>query len=371
MRFIDRLLGQELGDRRLEPVLRRCQKIVADNVARFFFEVSDKENWDRIDDFPNVAPPFREFWIEARAPKMINSEIYGLRSWEEAGRGDIQGWGVLFLCDDLEGRLPAEPDMEALRSRVTAYNRTLEPYEKGTRPLPTEPDQLKALRQTAGTRRLLGKILEDLGRGDRSSFDAVASIRDMEVRWCMETYVFIDLGKITFWKHLPLMSFQWFIKPDGRFASFPSDPHTAMCEQVLPDYTAKSMDNQPPTALGEELIAFVNATLLAICFMHCKNVQLCAVNPNPKESKLWQARHEMPLQKYTVLEIDHLKQSLRTEGRMDETGLKRAMHICRGNFAHYTEDHPLFGKYIGDFWRPQHMRGNESLGRIDKIYEVK
>lgn len=40
-----------------------------------------------------------------------------------------------------------------------------------------------------------------------------------------------------------------------------------------------------------------------------------------------------------------------------KTGRSKNAHIVRGNFATYTEDAPLLGKYTGTFWRPAHARG--------------
>lgn len=48
----------------------------------------------------------------------------------------------------------------------------------------------------------------------------------------------------------------------------------------------------------------------------------------------------------------------------------KAMHICRGHFAKYTDDKPLFGKYTGLFWRPMHVRGSVKNGVVDKDYQL-
>jgi hypothetical protein len=50
---------------------------------------------------------------------------------------------------------------------------------------------------------------------------------------------------------------------------------------------------------------------------------------------------------------------------------KKALHIARGHFAHYTEDRPLFGKYTGTFWRPAHVRGSADFGTVKSTYKVK
>ena len=45
-------------------------------------------------------------------------------------------------------------------------------------------------------------------------------------------------------------------------------------------------------------------------------------------------------------------------------------HYCRGHFATYTEEKPLFGKYSGKFWIPAHVRGSVKNGAVVKDYCV-
>jgi hypothetical protein len=46
------------------------------------------------------------------------------------------------------------------------------------------------------------------------------------------------------------------------------------------------------------------------------------------------------------------------------------VHLCRGHFATYTDQAPLFGKYVGRFWIPPHARGDRARGIVIKDYEV-
>ncbi len=110
--------------------------------------------------------------------------------------------------------------------------------------------------------------------------------------------------------------------------------------------------------------------LLALSFMHCKNVARVEVQPPPKLSRAHARRHGAPLVKYYTLQIDPMREVLRREGDSERVGLKKALHICRGHFAHY-DDKPLFGKYQGTFWRPSHVRGSGQHGIVVKDYAVK
>lgn len=108
---------------------------------------------------------------------------------------------------------------------------------------------------------------------------------------------------------------------------------------------------------------------LGLSFCHCKNVRQETRDAGPPPRPL-RNRPKAPRLSYYTLNIDPMRQTLRTEGRSDEVGHKRALHICRGHFATYTPDHPLFGKYVGTYWRPDHVRGNASEGAVVKDYSV-
>lgn len=47
-----------------------------------------------------------------------------------------------------------------------------------------------------------------------------------------------------------------------------------------------------------------------------------------------------------------------------------AKHKVRGHFATYTEDAPLFGKHVGTYWKPWHIRGNAAHGITVTDYKV-
>jgi hypothetical protein len=112
--------------------------------------------------------------------------------------------------------------------------------------------------------------------------------------------------------------------------------------------------------------------LLALSFLHCKNVRRVEGKITPEWSRAYKRKHGRDLVQFKTLEIEPIKQVLRNAGAESrETGLKKALHICRGHFATYTEDRPLFGKRVGTFWIPQHIRGRSSEGVIVKDYQIK
>lgn len=110
--------------------------------------------------------------------------------------------------------------------------------------------------------------------------------------------------------------------------------------------------------------------LMALQFMNCKNVRVASNEPSPKLSKAHEKRHGKPLVRYHTIQIEPMKQVLETEGGIGHNGIKKALHICRGHFATYTDDKPLFGRVTGTFWKPAHVRGSLSEGAVVSDYKV-
>ena len=109
---------------------------------------------------------------------------------------------------------------------------------------------------------------------------------------------------------------------------------------------------------------------LTTCLMHCKNVTSEVVNHPPKLAKAYQKRHRVPLVKYQTVNIDPMRRILRSEGKAHETGIRKALHICRGHFRTYSPEKPLFGKVAGTFFVPMHTRGSAKAGINIPDYRV-
>ena len=72
-----------------------------------------------------------------------------------------------------------------------------------------------------------------------------------------------------------------------------------------------------------------------------------------------------------AMNIEPLKAILRTEGRSDQVGVQKALHICRGHFRDYREGAGLFGKYHGVFWTPQIVRGTKGTSAPPREIKIK
>lgn len=110
--------------------------------------------------------------------------------------------------------------------------------------------------------------------------------------------------------------------------------------------------------------------LMALSLCHCKNVEIIEQHPDAKINKKRARRGKEPKITYKTLVIDGAKKLLREEGGSETNGLAKALHICRGHFATYSEDKPLFGKHTGTFWKPMHTRGSAKHGVAAKDYRI-
>jgi len=125
---------------------------------------------------------------------------------------------------------------------------------------------------------------------------------------------------------------------------------------------------QPPDEWEREVWhEEIVVSFLAICFAHCKGAQVEEHKPSRQVRRAAERKGE-PVYAFHTINIHPATTVLRTEGHVSENGLAKALHICRGHFAHYTAEKPLFGKYTGTFYRPMHLRGSIEKGIIEKDY---
>jgi len=119
-------------------------------------------------------------------------------------------------------------------------------------------------------------------------------------------------------------------------------------------------------------ITFFHPSLLAVSFLHCKNVKLVENKVHPPLAKKYHKRHGVEPCAYKTLVIEPLKQILRSEGgHGNGNGLAKAMHICRGHFKDYREGRGLFGKYHQLVWHPSVIRGTKGKQAPPREIEVK
>lgn len=102
-------------------------------------------------------------------------------------------------------------------------------------------------------------------------------------------------------------------------------------------------------------------------WMNCKNLAVVKRSTAEKLRRARMRRGQFPGLDYHVVEISG---SDGVGSLAIGTGLGSRLHMVRGHFAVYTPDAPLFGKYVGAYWKPSHVRGNAELGCVSKEYHV-
>lgn len=291
--------------------LQSAPVIVADNVAQYYFFGSEKDIFGP-KDIPNVAPPFDSFFIEFRMPSRINNG------------GEIEKTGPLWLGSEIG---------------VLAETLVVEGSE----------DAYKELSIS------LGDPWPEIGK------------------WILHGCVFVYLQENLMFP----MAFYMAIDANGEII-LTRNTHDG------DDIIGGCLAGQWAVALSDrrhmEFMHVVNEQfhpliltpiLLTISFMHCKNVSMQREVPPIPLSKKYARKEGRALVSYRTLNIEPMKKVLRTEGNSEKTGLKQALHICRGHFKDFSKGKGLFGKYKGLYWWDSAVRGSVSEGIVDKDYAVK
>jgi hypothetical protein len=147
-----------------------------------------------------------------------------------------------------------------------------------------------------------------------------------------------------------------------------SDQNGKMIEATLikTDLNVIESDDNPDYYLT--LYLFI-PSLLAVSFMHCKNISL--IENEPKKNGSGRNRNRYgPKITFKTLLIKPMKKVLETEGDIHHNGLKKALHICRGHFKTYEDGKGLFGRYPGTYWWSDQVRGKIENGIVEKDYSV-
>jgi hypothetical protein len=112
--------------------------------------------------------------------------------------------------------------------------------------------------------------------------------------------------------------------------------------------------------------------LKAIAAMH-NRVAAEKVTPTRQQRRAYQRQYSTPLAPadYWILKVKRqTPQRIEEVGQGEQGRRPQREHQVRGHFRYYTEERPLFGRYSGMIWVPDHERGSDQLGHIQKDYDV-
>lgn len=315
VRLYDRVLADSTIAEPLRNALRAVPtRLLASNVARYFYVESRKETWSAVDDFPNLAPPFPSFWVEAKVPMAVQAPA-------RPGVGIGGGVQAGFLMTYVE---------VGDRERLEQCARAGWTY----------------VRNPPASARWFGFVTLIL------ALDRGHPLHHLDA--CFAVTATGSLATVA--------------TEDGRQAYF--------CFGMPAETEARLVADGRSGELEKDLFAmsdWLPIPFFTTSLLHCKNVTLHPHEP-PRPRKAKKNRHRPPRAEtvYHVIDIDPMRQILRTEGRSGEVGLRRALHICRGHFADHSA-RGLFGRehMRGVFWVPMHVRGKVTQGTIVKDYRVR
>lgn len=280
------------------------------NVSRWFWEENPQEEWS-LRDFPCLALPWHSALFRYELPKFLNNQ-------GNANYIPKQAAGIPLAVHSIQEELsPDEQTTDVIRNDwagelVSAYWNM--PVKRG-------------YAQTG---------LE-------------TQLREAEERPCR----FVILHHLIL-KDTPIMSCTGYLDERGRnIGNLGAVPI--------------NMDFAPPEAKTD--LSLFYPVFMAISLLHCKNVELI---DEPISRQVRRQKERKGGIFYKTLVIEPFKKQAKNEAAEHrESEIHRALHICRGHFATYTEENPLFGRHVGTFWKPMHARGNKKHGEIKKDYKVK
>lgn len=379
MRFIDHLRRDKnsfIAQNAVE-VLDGIPVIVADNVCNYFFAENDKEYWYPYD-FPNLTPPFDEFWIETYAPKMSISKEKGMHSWSQY---NASMWGLYCVG--------------------TTYTK--------------ENRYLSGLHEQELFKAIIKKMLNELAQKNDESQkhvsllaagifandgewelvrEALPVVNDVHFSLEMWLYLRMPPGMTIYGEILreetnlgPLWYYRNELNARGEVLYITGKEEVLGMELTMRD-GEKWIDAlqeatggkriELSTQLRNMLLPFAQVGYMTLSFLHCKNVALEEHKPeyHHVRNKSAKRRGETGYQPaiFKTLNIYPMSpasgQKTDVGSNQSASSTHKRMHIARGHFRNYLEGAGLFGKYHGLYWVPSHVRGSKESGVVSKDYKI-
>lgn len=164
----------------------------------------------------------------------------------------------------------------------------------------------------------------------------------------------------------------WPVDPLGRIVHVPMGAGKVLKPGMLTDVLLKGRRD---LRTGEMIRSVLELThmfpaLLALSFCHAKNIKAIPQETPRALFKARQRRGEIPVSRFYTLDIGPIQGVIERAKQEHGVGLKKALHLVRGHFKHYTESAPLFGSHTGAYWWGLHARGDSRRGEIRKDYNV-
>lgn len=311
--------GTRLYDRLLDapPV---DAVISIDNCEEYCFEHGKVfETWK---DFPMIRPPFDEAFVEcAEAKQPLLCDL------------GIKAYGLYMKV------LDASKHATLLRFRdhfADMYSRVL------TNDSVVDP---------GGGRKMLNFSTKQVFKG-ATHLIYIELIADWFSEPAMVTSAFIPIDETGAYTKTMILYTPWCVHK--------------RCREMVDPYWRSPNGNDFST---EYIHTMFSVIMMGMSLANCKNVLLVEKTPDPSVSKRFKDLTGRPMTRYQVITIRSMGVPS-TDRKPQQHFDVMPLHLRRGNFAHYSTDAPLFGKYTGTFWRPATVVGNEKNGMVVKDYKV-
>lgn len=319
---------------------RRVPVFAIDNVAAYFYGASERqadlESWAIERDFPLLAPPYPEVFLEFATPKL--------------GSDAPSHAGVLIQAIDLTA-LPGGTFISASRRKDlaagVAKTRNRVEGEAAKRGVQFAPWELDAYAWWSEC------VVGEGYRSDEDVITAAVSFPPPGVRWLLQIHLVLEYGRPIVG---PIAGWRLGVTGDGQVAR-PLATNLVATSYYGPYIVGEDAEAREVLANRVFTPNYLYPTLLALSFVHARNVVIESVTPSPKVAKARQRRTGQPPVRYHVLRIEALKEILKTEGKAGDGGLRQALHLCRGHFKTFTPEAPLLGRHVGTFWWAPQVRG--------------
>jgi hypothetical protein len=110
--------------------------------------------------------------------------------------------------------------------------------------------------------------------------------------------------------------------------------------------------------------------LFTLGFLNCRNIVQREWTPTRQMRRQAERSGERLPVTFRTIEVTRIGSSEVGRPKSD-THPGVALHIQRGHFKRYTEDRPLLGRFVGQFWWEQHTRGSAEHGISGHDYDIK
>lgn len=135
-------------------------------------------------------------------------------------------------------------------------------------------------------------------------------------------------------------------------------------------YTDRQMSEEVLVDLKMSMAKTICRLNVFLLLMSCKNISTEVIKAPEALNKKRRKNGKQEIFDYHVLNV--VVPSQKRGYREQSKPLSHvSVHLCRGHFKEYTEDHPLFGRYTGRWWWQSAVRGSKDEGIIMKDYKVK